>query len=96
MPQKKKTPGRATEWTTSEQKAWLEGRKPAYRAAQTDGGHRFRQFWVETFDGWFSRWPLEPLNEQDAYDETAEMVKIRAVSLPSFRFHWPLADKNRI
>jgi len=73
------------EWTTEEQKLWLEDRKPAYTSAQTNGSKKFSVFWVATFDEWFARWPIEEPTEQEksageGIDLALQMKKMKAVS----------------
>src|SRR5262245_41698126 len=57
--------GGPVEWTTEEQRLWLEERKPAYTSAQTNGSKNFKGFWATTFDSWFERWPIEELTEKE-------------------------------
>jgi hypothetical protein len=65
--------GRVNEWTTEEQKKWLENRKPAHTAARTKGSNALTEFWKKTYEGWLTLWPLEdPTEEEKAEGVNAE------------------------
>jgi hypothetical protein len=75
--------GGPVEWTTEEQRLWLEDRKPAYTFAQTNGSKNFRVFWATTFDSWLKRWPIEELTEKEkseGLDKELKMKKMKEVS----------------
>ena len=75
--------GGPAEWTTEEQRLWLEGRLPAYTSAQTNGSKMFGVFWAATFDEWFKCWPNEEPTEEEKskdIDEALKMKKMKAVS----------------
>jgi hypothetical protein len=75
--------GKPVEWTTEEQKAWLEDQKPAYTSAQMNGAKKFSLFWAATFEEWLRRWPNEPPTEQEkseGVDEAEKMKRMKSVS----------------
>jgi hypothetical protein len=88
MAQKKsQNQGRASSWTTEEQKAWLESCKPAHTAARGKGSNALSEFWAQTYDGWLARWPLEDPTEDEKHkgiDAEAKMAKFKKVS---HRYH---------
>jgi hypothetical protein len=80
---RQKPQGRETEWTTAEQKEWLEQRRPAHLAAQSRGGNLFSQLWAEIMEGWLVEWPLEPLTETEIVagcTEAEKMARLKIVS----------------
>jgi hypothetical protein len=80
----KKPRGGAAEWTTPEQKLWLENQKPAHTVARTQGDKKFSEFWAEIFEAWFVLWPLEPPTEAEigaGIDAAAKLKTLKTVSL---------------
>jgi hypothetical protein len=76
-----KTQGRASEWTTEEQKKWLESHKPAHTAAC--GSKALSNFWTKTYESWLTLWPLEDPTEEEksqGIDAEAKMAKFKKVS----------------
>ena len=83
MSEQKKSRGGAAEWTTDEQKLWLESQKPAHTAARTHGDKKFSDFWNDTFEHWFARWPVESPTEAETsqgIDTAQKTKKVKAVS----------------
>ena len=91
--------GRASEWTTNEQKEWLERCKPAHLAAQSKGPDDLRLFWADTFEKWLVMWPLgEPTAEEKAkgvYD-MSKMTQLKKVSHHYISYSRILSQKKII
>ena len=43
------------------------------------GEKRFKTFWAETFEGWFARWPMEPLTEEEKLAGVNEEERMKAM-----------------
>jgi hypothetical protein len=80
---------------TPDQRKWLEERKPLHLAAQNGASDLFSEFWAETFEIWFSKWPLEPLTPweiESGMNEAQAMAAMKKVNVGSIfhnNFHSP-------
>jgi hypothetical protein len=71
----------APTWTTEDQEAWLEQKKPEYIQAQQDGHAGISNFWKASWDDWFERWPLasESVDETEADPAKRKRDEVSAV-----------------
>jgi len=63
MPVKSKSTGKSQKdsqrgWTTKEQLDWLLEQVPKYLAARSKI-KLLSPFWIQLFEGWFERWPVQ-------------------------------------
>jgi hypothetical protein len=52
-------------WTTKDQFAYLQSKKALYEVTQTNGGHKFSDFWVMVFEYYFAHWPPPEVTEEE-------------------------------
>lgn len=65
------------EWTTPEEKAWLEKRIPDFVEAQEN--HNAKSFFVGTHDEWFHRFELEPPTAEEIAAASGNVEKATSV-----------------
>lgn len=73
------TMGKGHEWTTIEQREFLQAWLPKFCKAQAE--RRQERFWVDCKSAWFSRWPEEITDADGVPMSNAERQKLVAKAL---------------